>query len=86
MAKPGKFQGPYLVGARLTDEDLQYILQQTGSTTNATLLSKNTVTPAQINEAYGAGQVAPPDDYEPPANVKASIAAWVEWQKSKVHH
>jgi hypothetical protein len=83
MAKPGKFQGPFLNGASLTDDDLQYILQQTGSTTNCTLLSKNSVTPAQINEAFGQGQVEPPEDYEPGADMKASIAAWNEWRASK---
>jgi hypothetical protein len=63
--------------------DLQYILQQTGSTTNCSVLSKNTVTPRQLNDAFEQGQIAPPAGYVPPADVQVAIDAWRAWKANR---
>lgn len=83
MARPGKYSGPFLSGTSLTSADLQYILAETGATTNVKVLSHNTVTPAQMQVAFNSGQTAPPAGYVPPIYVQASIDAWRAWRAAK---
>lgn len=74
------FPGPTV--ASIDEAGCQYVLQQTGATTNCNVICP-TVSPGTIQAAFVQGNTAPPAGYSPPADLAASVSAWKAWEASK---